>query len=230
MRLRKDGTRLDVSVTISPVRNEEGRIIGASKVARDITPEKELRAELERRVAELAEADRRKDHFLAMLAHELRNPLGPIRNATQLLKQLGPAEPRLIRAREIIERQLKHQTRLLDDLLDVSRITQGKINLRPMRLDLGQLVHDTTEDLRSGVETAGLALTLTLPEAPIWVEGDPTRLAQILTKSVEQRHQIHRPGRPSERSVNPRSHPGACRAHGARHRYWDRAAHAPPRL
>ena len=117
VRVRKDGTRLDVSVTISPVKDAKGRIVGASKVARDISSEKALRHELEQRVEELAEADQRKDHFLAMLAHELRNPLGPIRNATQILKQLAPAEPRLIRAREIIERQLKHRTRLLDDLL-----------------------------------------------------------------------------------------------------------------
>ena len=152
------------------------------------------RRELHAALGEANAAGRQKDEFLAMLAHELRNPLGPIRNAVQLLKQLGPAEPRFIRAREIIERQIKQQARLLDDLLDVSRITQGKINLRPVRLDLVPLVRDTAEDARSGIESAGLTLELTLPEAPQWVDGDPTRLAQIVTNLLNNAAKFTDPG------------------------------------
>jgi signal transduction histidine kinase len=150
-----------------------------------------LNRELEQRVAErtraleataarLREADRRKDQFLAMLAHELRNPLAPIRNAVAILKQSGPAEPRVQRIRDIIERQVGHMAHLLDDLLDVSRITRGKIELRPERLDLVGLVAHTAEDFREELERAGLTLTLELPAAPLWIEGDPTRLAQVV--------------------------------------------------
>jgi CheY-like chemotaxis protein len=115
-----------------------------------------------------------------MLAHELRNPLAPIRNAAHLLKLWGPAEPRLTRAREIIDRQVRHLARQLDDLLDVSRITRGKIELRPVRLDLVALVRETAEDTRGVIEEAGLTLTLDLPPEPLWVQGDPTRLAQVV--------------------------------------------------
>jgi signal transduction histidine kinase len=136
--------------------------------------------ELEATAARLREADRRKDQFLAMLAHELRNPLAPIRNAVAILKQLGPVEPRIQRVREIIDRQVGHMAHLLDDLLDVSRITSSKIDLRPERLDLGALLAHAAEDFREELERAGLALVLELPEAPLWTEGDPTRLAQVV--------------------------------------------------
>src|SRR5712692_7079193 len=128
----------------------------------------------------LAEADRRKSQFLAMLGHELRIPLASILNAVHLLQRLGPAEPRLVRAQAIIERQTIHQARLVDDLLDVSRLTRGTILLRPERLDLARLVRDATEDCRSILEEGGVAFTLELPEEPVWVEGDPTRLTQVI--------------------------------------------------
>jgi signal transduction histidine kinase len=144
--------------------------------------------ELEATAARLREADRRKDQFMAMLAHELRNPLAPIRNAITLLKQLGPPPasataadwPRLERVREIIDRQTGHMAHLLDDLLDVSRITRGKIDLRPERLDLAALLAHTGEDFREELERAGLTLVMELPETPLWTEGDPTRLAQVV--------------------------------------------------
>lgn len=136
--------------------------------------------ELEATAARLREADRRKDQFLAMLAHELRNPLAPIRNAVAILKQLGPVEPRIQRVREIIDRQVGHMAHLLDDLLDVSRITSSKIDLRPERLDLGALLAHAAEDFREELARAGLGLVLELPEAPLWTEGDPTRLAQVV--------------------------------------------------
>jgi signal transduction histidine kinase len=137
--------------------------------------------ELEAAAARLQEADRRKDEFLAMLAHELRNPLAPVRSAVEILKQLGPMEPRLERAREIIDRQVGQQARLLDDLLDVSRITRGKIQLRPEPLELVSLVRETIEDRRPMLDAAGLTLDLALPEEPIWVEGDSARLAQVVS-------------------------------------------------
>jgi PAS domain S-box-containing protein len=173
VRVRKDGRRLDVSVTVSPIRDARGRLVGASAIARDISERK--RAE-----EALREADRRKDEFLALLAHELRNPLAPIRNTVELLKRSGSPDPSLLRAIGVIERQVRQQARLLDGLLDVSRITQGKIQLCPERIDLSRLVRDTAEDCESVLKEAGLALHLELPHDRIMVDGDPTRLAQVL--------------------------------------------------
>ena len=139
----------------------------------DITSAKE--AELE-----LKEADRRKDRFLAMLAHELRNPLAPIRNAAQVLRLPALNPERLEKARGMIDRQVAHMARLIDDLLDVSRISQGKILLRNEPVDLAALVRATVEDHRELIEEAGLSLALELPAEPVLMEGDPTRLAQAL--------------------------------------------------
>jgi signal transduction histidine kinase len=141
---------------------------------------RERTAELARANAALAEADRRKDEFLAMLGHELRNPLAPIRNALQLLRLRGSDSNTLTWTQDILDRQIRHMTRLVDDLLDASRIARGKVQLRKERLDLAMLVHSTAEDHRPGLEQAGLALKLDLCPGPVWGEGDPTRLAQVL--------------------------------------------------
>jgi PAS domain S-box-containing protein len=163
-----------------PARDAEGRVTAWFGTTTDIDDRK--RAETAQRVlyARLQESDRRKDEFLAMLGHELRNPLAPIRNAIHLLKQMEPVEPRRTRPIEIIERQVTHQVRLVDDLLDVSRISRGKIRLCLERLDLVSLVRDTSEDARSLLDAAGLNLSLELPTEPVWVEGDATRLSQVL--------------------------------------------------
>src|SRR5262249_45308841 len=126
------------------------------------------------------EADRRKDEFLAMLAHELRNPLAPIRNAVEVLKLVGPADAPLAQARDMIDRQAAHMARLVDDLLDVSRITRGKVLLRKERPDLVPLVRVAAEDHRILLEATGLKLSVDLPDHSLWVEGDPTRLAQVV--------------------------------------------------
>ncbi len=141
--------------------------------------------ELGRANEALREADRRKDDFLAMLAHELRNPLAPVRNALQILKMRGVSGEAADQTRAMMERQIEHLVRLVDELLDVSRIVRGKIQLRPERLDLGQLVRVTSEDRRPVLEKAGLTLRLETPDTPIWVNGDPTRLAQILNNLLD---------------------------------------------
>jgi len=130
--------------------------------------------------AALHEASRRKDEFLAMLAHELRNPLAPIRNAVQVLAMIGPDEPNFVQARDLIGRQVSHLARLVDDLLDVSRITQHKILLRKERLDFVPLVRAAVEDHRTLLEGGRLRLSVELPQTPLIVSGDPTRLAQIV--------------------------------------------------
>src|SRR5262245_10688885 len=134
-RLRSDGQRILVSLTISPIKDEAGNVIGASKIARDVTERKRLEDNLTKLAADLSEADRRKDEFLAMLAHELRNPLAPISNAVQVLRNGGSDAEAVSSASEMLERQVGHMARLVDDLLDVSRITRGKIELRQERID-----------------------------------------------------------------------------------------------
>jgi signal transduction histidine kinase len=154
---------------------------------RDITDRKraeEARAHLIREQAARAqaeEASRLKDEFLAMLAHELRNPLAPIRNAVQLLRKLAPAEPQYQRAKDVIDRQVQHLARLVDDLLDTARITQGKITLRKERLKLVDIIERALEASRIFIDSRNHELYLTLPEEPLWLEGDPVRLVQIIT-------------------------------------------------
>jgi PAS domain S-box-containing protein len=194
LRRTKDGRDICVSLTVSPVTDTAGRIIGASKIARDITEQKRLEEALRERTRQLAEADRRKDEFLAMLAHELRNPLGPIRNAVQILRLRGPADPVLQQSRDMIDRQAAHMARLIDDLLDVSRITHGKILLRREVLDLVEVVRATAEDYRSGLEAAGLTFQLQLPDEPLWVRGDPTRLAQVVGNVLHNASKFTDPG------------------------------------
>jgi PAS domain S-box-containing protein len=129
----------------------------------------------------LREADRRKDEFLAMLAHELRNPLAPIRSSAEVLRLLRTDDdPRIEQAVRMIDRQAVHMTRLVDDLLDVSRISRGKILLRRERIDLVPLVRAAAEDHRLQLESFGLTLAVELPDEPLWVTGDPTRLSQIV--------------------------------------------------
>lgn len=131
--------------------------------------------------AALADEARRKDEFLAVLAHELRNPLAPIRYAADLLRSLERKDPRLTRPREVLERQTQHMARLVDDLLDMSRITRGKVQLEALPVDLASLVRDVTSDYARELEKAGITLRTELPPEPIIVDGDATRLAQLLS-------------------------------------------------
>jgi PAS domain S-box-containing protein len=144
-----------------------------------------LNRELQDRLAELDEAARRKDDFLAALAHELRNPLSPVLMGLHLLgeSEVDAAEARRLRA--MVERQVRHLSRLVDDLLDVSRITRNKIALRQERLDLARLVRTAAEDRRPTLEQAGLALTLEGSDVPVWVQGDATRLVQVLNNLLD---------------------------------------------
>lgn len=128
----------------------------------------------------LQEADQRKDDFLAMLAHELRNPLAPVRNAVEILRLSDSTDPMIAQAREIVSRQISHMTRLVDDLLDVARIARGKVQLRLESCDLAAVVRQTAEDYRPTLNAAGISLEVRVPDASIPVMGDPVRLAQII--------------------------------------------------
>ncbi|MGE5095255.1 MAG: PAS domain-containing protein [Betaproteobacteria bacterium] len=136
----------------------------------------------ERKLAEqaLREADRRKDEFLATLAHELRNPLAPIRNAVHILHMKGRQSPEISGARDIIDRQARHMTRLVDDLLEASRITRGKVELRMENVPLAAVVNDALDAVRPLVEKAGHDLAVDLPPGDVMLRADPTRLTQVI--------------------------------------------------
>lgn len=128
----------------------------------------------------LQQANRRKDEFLAMLSHELRNPLAPIRNAAEVMRRIAPADPGISWAREVVERQVTHLAQLVDDLLDVSRITQGKITLKRAPVELGRVIQHSIETARTLLDSKKHNLVLNLPATPIWVHGDFARLAQVV--------------------------------------------------
>jgi PAS domain S-box-containing protein len=129
----------------------------------------------------LRDADHRKDEYLAMLGHELRNPLGVISISAQLLRRQGPSSPEMAELRDIVDRQVEHMTRLLDDLLDVSRISRGQMKLNQSLCDFSLLVRQTMQDYRSKLETNNLQLNTDIPDRPIWIMGDQTRLAQTIS-------------------------------------------------
>lgn len=174
VRMSKDGRRVDLSLTISPIRNAAGRVVGASKVARDITDRK-------RTEEALREADRRKDEFLALLAHELRNPLAPLRNGLEIMRLAGTDVNAVSQARAMMERQLGHMVRLVDDLLDASRISRHKLELRRSRLLLTDVLSSAVETARPAIEAAGHELILALPPEPVHLDADLTRLAQVFS-------------------------------------------------
>jgi PAS domain S-box-containing protein len=181
----RGGAPVDVAVTVAAVRDRGDKLVALRWLLRDITERKRLEQELRRHAGELAESDRRKDEFMAMLGHELRNPLGAMSNALHLIRLRGADDPILRKAVDVMDRQVRHQAHLIDDLLNVTRIARGKITLCCRPLDLAWLVRETTEDRRGALEEAALTLTLELPKERIAVSGDPTRLAQILDNLLQ---------------------------------------------
>lgn len=170
---RHDGQWRWLTAVGLPRSDERGRFLGYVGSSLDIT-------DLKAAEAAALEADRRKDDFLAVLAHELRSPLGPIRNAADVLCTEIPPGSRLDRARGILGRQVAHMARLIDDLLDVSRIARDKIELRRTWIDFRALVTEVVGDVRLLVDQKAQSLTVSLPEAPLVVDGDPARLRQVI--------------------------------------------------
>jgi signal transduction histidine kinase len=169
---RPDGSRRIALANANPFHDEVGKLLGAVNVLTDITERKQTEDLLR-------EADRRKSEFLAMLAHELRNPLAPLRNGLHIMGRASPDGAAVEQLRAMMERQIEQLVRLIDDLLDLSRITNGKIELRTERIDLAAAVQDAVETSRPLIEASGHRLTVTLPPQPVHVDADRTRLAQV---------------------------------------------------
>jgi signal transduction histidine kinase/CheY-like chemotaxis protein len=128
----------------------------------------------------LQDANRRKDEFLAMLSHELRNPLAPIRNAVEVIRRLAPPDPKLTMARDVVDRQVSLLARLVEELLDVSRISQGKIALKKEPVDLGRIIAHSVETARPLIDARGQTLTVAVPATPVWLSADFARLSQVV--------------------------------------------------
>jgi PAS domain S-box-containing protein len=188
VRTRKDGRQLDVSITISPVKDPTGRIIGVSKVARDITSIKRVLREredlLERETAARTEAERvgrMKDEFLATLSHELRTPLSAILGwATLLRSEGGATQSEFEEGIEIIERNARSQAQLIEELLDMSRVINGKLRLDVQPVDLQAVVSDAVASIRPSADAKGIRVTHVLDPKGGPITGDPNRLQQVL--------------------------------------------------
>jgi PAS domain S-box-containing protein len=174
----KSGAEIWMLYNVFTIKDSAGEPMGFATVSIDITASRQVKAALH-------EANRRKDEFLAMLAHELRNPLTPIGNAAHILEKLELEDPRLSWATQIIKRQVKHLTHLVDDLLDVSRIVRGKISLKKERLDLVEVIKAALETARVFISEKQQHLEVRLPEQPIRVEGDSVRLSQVLLNLLD---------------------------------------------
>jgi PAS domain S-box-containing protein len=181
-RLRyQDGTyhwMIDAAV---PRFGDDGTFLGYTGSVIDITDRKAIEEELRASQAALIEADRRKDEFLALLAHELRNPLAPIRTGLELMRLAGDDRSVIEEVRLMLDRQSQQMVRLIDDLLDVSRITRGTVELRKGRVELARVVESAVETARPVIEELGHKLRIKLSQRPVILEADPTRLAQVIS-------------------------------------------------
>ncbi len=187
LRKRKDGSVFNVSIAVSPIEDSRGRIIGASKITRDITQGKLTEAALR-------ETDRRKDEFLATLAHELRNPLAPIRQAALISESEGATDAQRRWSHNVISRQVRHMSLLLDDLLDISRITRGTLELRLEDTELADILEAAVETARPVIDAKGHKFKIEAPDESVQFMADPLRLAQILSNLLTNAAKYTDPG------------------------------------
>jgi PAS domain S-box-containing protein len=178
---RPDGSRIAVAGTFAPLKNAQGELAGAIAAFSDITERRLLEHSLVARAADLVRADRSKDEFLAMLAHELRNPLAPLRNAAEILRTPDASADERRDAQRILGRQLENMSRMIDDLLDVSRITEGKIALHRAPVALEAILTAATSLARSGFAERKQELTVSMPAEALFLHADATRLEQVFT-------------------------------------------------
>ena len=191
---RPNGSRINVIANIVPLKNEMGEITGAINCFYDITERSRLERHAQEQAEALADLHRRKDEFLAMLSHELRNPLAPISNAVHLLRMQKNEDPIQGQARGIIERQVGQLTRLIDDLMEVSRIATGRIHLQEERVTVNGIVKNAVETVRPLIDKHQHSLELNLSAHPIWLYADASRLEQVVVNLLTNAAKYTEPG------------------------------------
>jgi two-component system CheB/CheR fusion protein len=184
---RQDGKPIVIHSREVLVRDEKGARSAVLAIKRDITEHKQM-------LEALKAADRRKDEFLATLAHELRNPLAPVRNAVEVMRLAGDDPSVIGRSRDVVQRQVSQLSRIVEDLIDVSRIVEKKIQLRKERVALGPIVETALETTRSAIEAYGHRLSVALPSEPLYLDADPVRISQILINLLNNASKYTEPG------------------------------------
>ena len=192
--VRSDGSRVIMMINTNPISNASGQIVGAINCLRDITPLKNVEAALRESEAKLRAADQRKNEFLAMLAHELRGPLAPIRNVAQILKVRSSTDGSLRQVATMLERQVGDIHRLLEDVLDLSRMSIGKLALKKSPLELAGVVEHALEWSGALVQARRHRLRIDIPHRPVRVMGDRGRLAQVLANLLSNAAKYTDPG------------------------------------
>jgi PAS domain S-box-containing protein len=183
----KDGQERPINECAAPIRDENGHVTGVVFIVRDVTEQR-------RTEQALREADRRKDEFLAILAHELRNPLAPISSAVEILQVRSDSPQTMARAKEVLDRQVHHLVRLVDDLLDVSRIMRGRIDLRNELVDVATIIQRAVETSQTFITTRQHELSISLPDEPLTLTADPIRLVQVVNNLLTNAAKYTEPG------------------------------------
>jgi PAS domain S-box-containing protein len=183
--LRKDGNRIWVTGILAPLYNADGMLVGFGKVLRNRTDLKSRLQWLERRLESMQHSSKRKDNFISTLAHEVRNPLGAMTHALELLEQVGSQDDDCVFARSTLNRQIDFIRRLIDDLLDVTRIGAGKVELNKRLLPINDVVLAAVETCRPAIDERTHEIELVMSEDPIFVEGDFDRLQQVFVNLIQ---------------------------------------------
>ncbi len=191
--VRKDGSRFWCRATVTPLRDEHKQVRSFARVIHDLT-ESQAQDAQKKRADDLAEANRSREEFMALLSHELRNPLSPILNALEILRRMKTNDPIIEQAGVIINRQVLQMVRLVDDLLDIGRITKGKLRLNREKVELRVVANAAAETVRSLMDARKHDFSLSLPTAPVWVEADPARLEQIVVNLLNNAAKYSDPG------------------------------------
>lgn len=192
--VRKDGTECPIEDNAAPILDAKRRVIGCVLVFRDIAQRKWIERQIYDLLNAFKKADRHKDEFLAFLAHELRGPLAPLRNAVEILKRTGDDESIRLQVQATMERQLGQLGRLVADLLDASRIARGQIELRRESVDVGRIVQQAIETCRPLIDSARHTLGVSVPCEPLYVDADPARLTQVLSNLLHNACKYTEPG------------------------------------
>lgn len=191
--VRKDGTRFWCRVTTTPLLDDRKQARSFARVVHDLTENAALQAQ-RKRADGLAEANRSREEFMALLSHELRSPLSPIRNALSILRQMKTNDPIIDQAADIIDRQVEVMVRLVDDLLDITRITKGKLRLTRTPVELRGVVNHAAETARPFMDACKHEFSVAIPTIPIWVDADPARMEQVLVNLLNNAAKYSNPG------------------------------------